>query len=235
MAKILIIDANNIAYRAYYTGNMRERFIHMCKTARKLIKPTQTYYVFDSDEKNIRYDLYSDYKKDRNSDENRSSQVTKLYEEVKSYKPTTTFRCSEADDGIAFLTKKLNCDITILSSDKDMWGLINDTVKVLWFGHKNFSKTLEIIDANKVKEKLGVFPHQVYDYKALMGDPSDGIKGAKGIGKVGAAKLISEFDNIDNVYKNLENISTSLRKKLIESKANVYLSKQLVSPIEVEL
>lgn len=104
----------------------------------------------------------------------------------------------EADDAMATLarrTEKKGYITAIFSADSDMFQCVTDSTFVV----KPISKGIEIIDSDKVQEHLGVHPDQVPLLKALSGDPSDGIPGVNGIGKVGAAKLIEKLSSYTNI------------------------------------
>ena len=80
----------------------------------------------------------------------------------------------------------------------------------------------------EVIEEYGVTPEQIPDYKALVGDPSDNIPGVRGIGPKGAANLLQEFDSVDGVYENLDDVSAKgTRKKLEEGRESAFISLEL--------
>lgn len=149
----------------------------------------------------------------------------------------------EADDIIGTICEifknKNDYKIIIISGDKDIFQLINE--KVFVASPVVGLSTIKIYDEIEVKQKLDVLPSQITDYKALVGDPSDNYPGAKGIGPINAVKLIKKFENIDNIYQNLEKIeSEKIKNILIKEKENVYLSKKLATilknaPIEIDI
>ena len=133
----------------------------------------------------------------------------------------------EADDMIATVThlaKEKGYKVRVVSHDKDLYQLIDDD-------------RVTIVDAIKRKsvnedacfEKYGVTPKQFIDYQSILGDSADNVPGVRGIGKVGAEKLLKEFGSLDNIYENIEKITGANQKKLIESKEQAYMSKQLVT------
>ncbi|QSZ41594.1 DNA polymerase I [Sulfurimonas aquatica] len=133
----------------------------------------------------------------------------------------------EADDMIAtvtYLAKEQGHKVRVVSHDKDLYQLIDDD-------------RVTIVDAIKRKsvneaacyEKYGVTPSQFIDYQSILGDSADNVPGVKGIGKVGAEKLLKEFETLDKIYENLESIKGANQKKLIESKEQAYMSKELVT------
>ena len=133
----------------------------------------------------------------------------------------------EADDMIATVVKhakEKGYDVRVVSHDKDLYQLIDDGQVVVVDAVKR--KTM---DEEACYEKYGVTPKQFIDYQSILGDSADNVPGVKGIGKVGAEKLLKEFDNLDNIYKNIGLIKGANQKKLLESRENAYMSKELVT------
>ena len=133
----------------------------------------------------------------------------------------------EADDVIATVTKfaqKAGYNVRIVSHDKDLYQLIDDNHTVVIDAIKR-----KVMNEAECIEKYGVTPKQFIDYQAILGDSADNVPGVKGIGKVGAKKLLNEFGSLDNIYANIENIKGATQKKLIASKEDAYMSKQLVT------
>ena len=134
----------------------------------------------------------------------------------------------EADDMIAtvvHLAKKKGYKVRVVSHDKDLYQLIDDEANVV------------VVDAIKRKqmdekacyEKYGVTAKQFTDYQSILGDSADNVPGVKGIGKVGAEKLLKEYGDLDNIYAHVEEVKGANQKKLIASKDAAYMSKELVT------
>ena len=134
----------------------------------------------------------------------------------------------EADDIIATIAKKAKEQgiyVRVVSHDKDLYQLIDDSKVVLVDPIKN-----SIIDQEYCLEKYGITPKQFIDYQALLGDSIDNVPGVKGIGKVTASKLLKEWGSLDNIYANIEHITPKgVKQKLLEGKESAYLSKKLVT------
>jgi DNA polymerase-1 len=133
----------------------------------------------------------------------------------------------EADDIIATLVKfakEKGYKVRVVSHDKDLYQLIDDGNVVLVDAIKK-----QTINATLCEEKYGVTPSQFIDYQAIIGDTADNVPGVKGIGKVGAEKLLKEYKTLENIYENIDNIKGATQKKLIESKENAFMSKILVT------
>ena len=134
----------------------------------------------------------------------------------------------EADDIIASAVKKFaNEDIYIrvVSHDKDLYQLIkNDKVEIYSPAKK------ESYNEEGCFEKYGVYPKKIRDFLAIVGDTSDNIPGVKGIGEKGAKNLLDEFENLEDIYENIDKISNPRTKNLLlESKENAFLSKELAT------
>ncbi|MEA1956468.1 MAG: DNA polymerase I [Campylobacterota bacterium] len=133
----------------------------------------------------------------------------------------------EADDMIATVVKQAKLkgyDVKVVSHDKDLYQLIDDGKVIVVDAVKN--KTM---DEDAVFEKYGVTAKQFIDYQSILGDSADNVPGVKGIGKVGAEKLLKEYGDLDNIYDNLATIKGANQKKLIASKDEAYMSKKLVT------
>ena len=147
----------------------------------------------------------------------------------------------EADDilgTIATFAPNEECEVFVLTGDRDALQLISDRVHVLLVTN---TETVDF-DAARFVEKYGVASSQFVDVKALMGDSSDNIPGVPGIGEKTALKLIAEHGSLDGVYENLPTatLTPSVRRKLEEGRDSAYLSQKLATicrtvPIGTEL
>jgi len=133
----------------------------------------------------------------------------------------------EADDIIATIVKcakEKGYKVRIVSHDKDLCQLIDDDNVTLVDAIKR-----KVINEDACYEKYGVTPKQFIDYQSILGDSADNVPGVKGIGKVGAQKLLSEYGDLDSIYENIESIKGAMQKKLLASKDAAYMSKKLVT------
>lgn len=157
--------------------------------------------------------------------------------------PTFSMGGYEADDLIGTLSKKLFKKkfikkITIITGDKDLMQLVNRKVS-LYMPIHGLSES-KLFGQDEVKERLGVPPSQVIDLKALMGDMSDNYPGVAGVGPVVATNLLAEYQNLDNIYKNIDKIKSAVATKLTKDKDNAYMSQKLATiitniPIKLKL
>jgi DNA polymerase-1 len=130
----------------------------------------------------------------------------------------------EADDVVGTLCNKCQitnakCQITVVTGDKDYMQLVNDNVS-LYMPQKGLSDGI-VIDRDKVKEKLGVWPEQVIDYKALAGDSSDNYPGVTGIGPKTAVSLLEAFGSFEEIYKQITNTKSQVPNKFQISKSQI--------------
>lgn len=240
MKKLYLVDVSSMFFRAYYAvrplstskgvpTNAIYGFLSMIVKLLKDIQPDYIAFCFDRPEPSFRKDIYKEYKA------NRSEMPEDLIPQVPYIKKLTEalgipmFEQPgyEADDIIgtlAQLAKSNDLDVVIVSGDKDFSQLISKRVTML-DTMKNIVFTEE-----EVKNKWGVLPSQFIDYLAITGDSSDNIPGVRGVGPKGAEKLINEYGSLEKIYENLEQVrNESMKKKLIESKENAFLSKELVT------
>ncbi|MCK5785458.1 MAG: DNA polymerase I [Candidatus Sabulitectum sp.] len=132
----------------------------------------------------------------------------------------------EADDIIAGFALGSSIPVLILSPDKDLLQLVNSNVSVL--RPAKYGRTPTLVKDGDVTGIMGVPARYVADLLAIMGDSSDNIPGARGIGPKGAAKLIDKFGGVSDIYNNINSVEPgSLRKKLIDSSEMVELSLKL--------
>ena len=158
--------------------------------------------AFDSKVESFRNDIFKEYKSSRGIDKDILGQFS-LAEKATELLGITLLSMDqyEADDAIASVCsvfKNKNIKIIIGSLDKDlMQCLSNENIVMYSTRYKTFTKKQDVY------EKFGVYPKQIPDFLALVGDSSDGIPGMRGIGEKTAALLLQKYENIENIYKNL--------------------------------
>ena len=246
MAKktINLIDGYGYVFRAYYAlppmtspkGVPVCAVFGFCRMLLNLIekhKGEPLAVVFDSGGKNHRHHLYPAYKSNRPPAPEDLIPQFPLVREVCQALGVIVIEIpnQEADDLIAtyaHVAVKEGYKVNIVSSDKDLMQLVNDQV-AMFDPMKN-----KIIDHAGVVEKFGVPPEKVIDVQALMGDSADHIPGVPGIGPKTAAQLIQEYGSLDNLYAQIDSMSTSKRKEnLITHKDLAYVSRDLVTLIDL--
>ncbi len=249
--RVFLIDAHGLCYRAFYAvkalknskGQPTNAVFGFCNILRKMLadfKPTHVAVCFDVGRETHRQKKFADYKIQRQAmPDDLVVQMKTIRDVVSAYGfPIFEQEGFEADDVMATLSRRLakkNVDVFIATDDKDMAQLVDEHIKL-------YSPRQEkVVDAKDVAEKFGVTPERITDYIALAGDPSDNIPGVKGIGEVGARKLIGKFQSLEGVYKHVDQVlPPKLQEKLKASKTEAFLSKELATldtqvPLDADL
>jgi DNA polymerase-1 len=174
---------------------------------------------FDTKIPTFRHEMFKDYKAQRPATPlGIISQIPIAKKVLEAFKiPIFAKEGVEADDLIATICKKVGKDaeIFIVSGDLDNTQLVNENTKVYTLG-KGIKDTV-IYDIGRVRERFGVEPNQMVDFKALTGDPSDNIPGVEGIGKKTAAEIIQKYGSIKNLYEELSTDTAVLKPKVKEA------------------
>ena len=197
-------------------------------------KPDYVAIVFDTRKPTFRDKLFEKYKAKRAPMPDELSlqlpYVRRLCEAMRL--PILELDGYEADDIIGCLAQKAakeNLDVLLVTNDKDMMQLVDGNVRVLRAGTGG-AKNDVIVDAEKVKEILGVPPEKVVDVMSLMGDTIDNIPGAKGIGEKGATELIQKYGSVENALEHAAEVSNKrYREALQQQSEQVLMSKQLAT------
>ena len=246
MKKLLILDTSAIMYRAYFALiNLRNSkgknigailgFINQLEAAIKHFSPDYIIAAKDVRRKELkRTEIYSEYKGNRESaPDDLIEQMQDIDEILDGYNiPIIKIPGYEADDSIGSVANKFSKEmqVIILTGDKDLTQLVEENISVALMGKKSEDDPYRLIEtASDVKEFIGVYPEQIVDLFALMGDSSDSIPGVKGIGSKTGTKLIVEYGDLDNLYENIEEIKGKLKDKLIADKEMAYISKKLAT------
>jgi DNA polymerase-1 len=217
MKQLLLIDANSIIHRSFhalppFTGPSGEPTGALYGIASILLKlwreekPEYAAALFDRPEPTFRKKEYAEYKAQRPpAPDDLVAQIIEAHHLFEAFGITTFEKPGfEADDLIATLAERFKSEpdtqVVILTGDRDTLQLIEDDKVVVRTFNKGVSDTT-IYDEKAVIEKYGFMPAQMVDYKALVGDPSDNIKGVSGVGPKTATELIKKFGNIENIWK----------------------------------
>ncbi|MBI4033951.1 MAG: hypothetical protein HY378_00165 [Candidatus Brennerbacteria bacterium] len=256
MKTLLLIDANSLIHRAYHAlpplttpegkpiGAVYGLASMLLKIAREE-RPDYTAAAFDTPEATFRDELFEDYKAQRPKvDEELVGQLAEARNLFREFNiPSFEKPGYEADDIIATLAKKFdgggNLKVIILTGDLDTLQLVSGSEVVVKTPKKGVSETM-IYDEEAVKERYGVGPGKLNDYKGLTGDPSDNVPGVPGVGPKTASKLIQEFGSLEKLYENLGKTEGKLKEKLLENRGKALLSRKLVElrkdiPLEANL
>ena len=240
MKKLYLVDVSSMFFRAFYAirplsnqsgmpTNAIYGFVSMTIKLLREIKPDYLAFCFDRPEPSFRKELDERYKANRTEmPEELKPQVPYIRKVSEAFGIACFDKLSfEADDIIGTLAKwghENGCEVDIVSGDKDFGQLVKPNVFI-------YDTMKEIrYDVAGVVEKWGIEPRKFIDYLAIVGDSSDNVPGVKGIGPKGACKLLSEYDSLEDIYKNIDKIKPDgIRNKLIENKDEAFLSKKLVT------
>lgn len=253
--KVILIDGNSLLYRAFFAMPHFSTLEHQPTNAvygftmmlLRLIeeeKPDILVVAFDAPAKTFRHKEFEEYKAHRKpAPEELASQGPITREVVEAFNiPMLEVEGFEADDVIGTLARKAEAedyDAVIVTGDLDALQLVDEKVNVMRTV-KGVTETV-LYDEKTVEEQYGMQPRQFPDYKALVGDPSDNIPGVPGIGPKNAVKLIREFDNLENLLCNVEDVEPSrFQAALVASAEQAEFSKRLATivtevPLEIEL
>lgn len=241
MTKLLIVDGNSLANRAFYAlpflTNSKVQpsgavygFVNLITKIITDYRPDGIVVAFDHARKTFRNDIFEGYKANRRPTPPELISQFPVIKELLGIMNITVVEQEgiEADDIIGTISKKSNCQKIILSGDRDLLQLIDENTEV-WLTLKGVTDVAKIGLSN-LKEFYGVErPEQVIDLKALMGDKSDNIPGVKGIGDKTAAKMLGDFGSLDELYLHLEELKPRHKEILEQEKTMAYLSKELAT------
>lgn len=261
--RLVLIDSHALIHRAYHalpdfssskgepTGALYGLASMLLKLPEEL-KPDYIIAARDLPGKTHRHEVYEDYKGTRaEADQELIVQLQKAPEVFTAFGiPVLSAAGFEADDVIGTLVKKAesrdDIEVVIATGDMDTLQLVNDAVSVFTL-KKGINDTI-LYDSDRVHERYGFGPEHIVDYKALRGDPSDNIKGVKGIGEKTASELIEKFGSIEDIYEALEKheaaFAQEVKPRVFEllkgGKDDAFFSKQLATihtnaPVEFEL
>ena len=241
--KVILIDGNNLAYRAFYalpdtivtsSGTITNAVFGFTSMLIKLLeeqKPDTIICAFDSKKPTFRHKIFDGYKANREKMPSELiGQVILIKEVLKAFNIVSLEMAGyEADDILAMLakfTRNKFRETLIVSGDKDILQLVSEKIKVMAI-KRGITDTV-IYDEKKVKEKLGVTPDKIKDLLALMGDSSDNIPGIPGVGPKTARTLVKEYGSVEEIYNSINKIGNDrIRNLLSEHKDLAYMSKKL--------
>lgn len=235
----ILVDGSAYLFRAFHAlppltnskGEPTGAVYGVVAMLKKLLVEMDTHYiavVFDTKEPTFRHEMYKEYKANRTeTPPELIGQFPMLIKVIKAMGlPVLQIPGVEADDVIgtlAVMAKEEGWDTIVSTSDKDLAQLVNKGVKLI------NTMTDTVLDEKGVMEKFGVKPKQIIDYLALIGDTSDNVPGIPKVGPKTAAKWLAEYDTLDNIIKNAEQISGKVGESLRENIKILSLSKELVT------
>lgn len=241
--RLAVIDGKSVFYRGYYsmpnltladgtpTGGVYG-FASLAIELVKKLKPDFVAVAWDKKGTNIRkrLEIYPEYKAGRKkAPDDFYAQIPILYELLDAFGwPLYELDDYEADDILGAFAKQATekgIETCLLTSDLDALQLINPLVKV--YALKNGLANIEEFHEEYFEKKYSIRVNQFLDLKSLKGDSSDNIPGVSGIGEKTAIQLLQQFDNLDNIYNNLDKVKPAVAKKLIDGKKMAYISHEV--------
>ena len=258
MKKLLIFDASNYMFRAFYAAppmnnsagfptNALHFFTSMVLAVIHRIKPDVIAMACERRGKKFRHALYADYKGQREAPPEDLQKQFPYFRQITDAMgiPSYDAETFEADDVIATLTQqacKAGYQVVIASSDKDLMQLVKQDGSVIMLDamSKSRSKEYRVVTYDDVVARFNVEPERVADVLALAGDTIDNIPGCKGIGEKTAGKLIAEYGSLENLMARRGEIKKPAQKANLEAfAANAELSKKLTTlvfdvPVKLE-
>lgn len=263
----ILVDGHSLAFRSYFAfakgrdGGLRTStgiptsvcfgFLKSLLEVMAAYDPQYMAIAFDLATPTFRHEADETYKAGRPETPEDFKPDLKNLQELLTYLnlPAITAPGYEADDVLGTLTKKASAAgyrVKILTGDRDLFQLV-DTAKqisVLYLSTDELRRSgkgkSQEFGPEAVKEKLGIIPEQVIDYKALCGDKSDNIPGVKGIGDKTALQLLEAYNSLDGIYAAIDEIKGATKKKLEEGKEAAYHSQRMATiiqdvPLEINL
>ncbi len=254
--RYMLVDGNALVHRAFHAipvlstksgepTNAVYGFAVILLKAIKDLKPTHIAVTFDLAGPTFRHKENKEYKATRvKAADELYAQFPRCKEVVRNLGiPVYEKEGFEADDLLGTLSALIekenpndgNFETMIVTGDLDTLQLISDNTKVYTL-RKGLTDTA-IYDRAAVKERYGITPEQMVDFKAIKGDPSDNIRGVEGIGEKGASDLIKEYGSIENIYKNIDKLKEKTRKLFETQKEGVdmsYFLSKIIRDVPIE-
>ncbi|MCQ2145070.1 MAG: DNA polymerase I [Bacteroidales bacterium] len=244
--RLFLIDGHALVFKMYYAF-LRRPMINskgadmsilygFTKYLLEMIekeRPTHLAVSFDPPGGTFRNQMYPEYKANRDATPqlviDALEPLTELCESLRI--PVLMMMGFEADDVIGSMAKraeKEGYEVYMVTPDKDYGQLISENIFQYKPGKGGDER--EIFGIKEIQEKYGIQrPEQVIDMLAICGDTADNVPGVKGVGEVGASKLIAKYGSLENIYAHLDELTASQRAKFEDAKDHIDLSKQLVT------
>jgi DNA polymerase-1 len=254
--KLFLLDAYALIFRSYYAFIKNPRitskglntsaifgFLLTLDEVLRNQKPSHIAVVFDTPQPTFRHEMYKEYKATRDeTPEDIKKAVPYIKKLIEAYRiPVIECPGYEADDVIGTLARKASekgFTTYMMTPDKDFAQLVTGTI--FMFKPSRSGNESVVWGVDDIRREFGVEqPRQVIDILGLMGDTSDNIPGAPGIGPKTAEKLISEFGSVEEVLNNTANLKGKLKESLENNREQVIISKKLATievnaPVELD-
>ncbi|AIQ68073.1 DNA polymerase I [Paenibacillus graminis] len=243
MDKLILIDGNNIIYRAFFAmppltntaGQQTNAVYGFTTMLLRLIeehKPTHMIVAFDAGKITFRHEGYEDYKGGRQKTPPELSEQFPMLKELLRNLGVPQFEIDgyEADDIIGSISREADeagRQVMIVSGDKDMLQLASEHTTVALV-RKGVTE-VEMYGPQQIRDKYDLTPQQIIDLKGLMGDASDNIPGVPGVGEKTALKLLQQFGSVEGVLAGTDELKGKMKEKLEEHADSAIMSKKLAT------
>jgi len=243
MDKLILIDGNNIIYRAFFAmppltntaGKPTNAVYGFTTMLLRLIeehKPTHMIVAFDAGKVTFRHEGYQDYKGGREKTPPELSEQFPMLKELLRDLGVPQFEIGsyEADDIIGTISREADeqgRQVMIVSGDKDMLQLASEHTTVALI-RKGVTE-VELYGPEQIREKYNLTPLQIIDLKGLMGDASDNIPGVPGVGEKTALKLLHQFGSVEGVLAGTGELKGKMKEKLEAHAEDAVMSKKLAT------
>ncbi len=245
-SNLVLVDGSSYLYRAYHAlpkltssrGEPTGAVHGVLNMIQKLVREHDTEHfvvVFDAPGKTFRDEMFEEYKANRPPmPDDLRAQIEPLLEAVTAMGlPLLRIEGVEADDVIGTLCRQgaaANMQVLVSTGDKDMAQLVNDDVTLV------NTMTGSVLDRDGVKKKFDVYPEQIIDYLALVGDSSDNIPGVPKVGAKTAARWLNQHGSVSEIVAHADEITGKVGESLRENLQQLELSQKLATiRLEVEL
>ena len=236
MKKLVIVDGNSLLFRAYYatsfTGTIMRRkdgfptnaifgFSNMMNKIISTLKDGDLLFVsFDTGKKTFRHKEMETYKAQRKPiDEDLKLQLPVARELLKAmgvfYYELEGYEGDDLAGTVAKIGSNANLEVDVYTSDKDYLQLINNNISIYMI--TKGIKEIKIMNKESLFNDMGLTPDQIRDYKGLMGDPSDNIKGITGVGEKTAIKLLQQYSSLEGIIEAMKNEKSKLAQKILDN------------------
>jgi len=246
MTKLALLDGHSLAYRAFYalppdlatpSGQVTNAVFGFTSMLIKLLDdeaPDAMAVAWDRREPTFRSAQYPEYKANRESAPDLfRSQVPIIKEVLEALQiPQVSVSGFEADDVIATLVgdgRDLGYDVLVVTGDRDAFQLSSVDVTVL-YTKRGISDTVHATP-DWIVERYGISPERYVEFAALRGDTSDNLPGVPGVGEKTAARLINQYESLEDLFDDLDSMTPKLRENLAAARDQVMLNRELMTMV----
>lgn len=253
----MLVDGMALLFRAYFATAVHGQFMVNSKgvptnavygfvkhflAAVSNFNPSHVAVCWDMGSKTFRTEMYDGYKANRpEAPIELIPQFDLVKDVVEAFDvPNIGLQGYEADDCIGTIASRVKEEafVSILTGDQDILQLLDERISVVLL-QKGYGNYL-VHTKDSFYEEKGIHPRQMIDLKAFMGDTSDNYPGVKGIGEKTALKLLQQFEHIEGVLENLDQLTKAQRTKIEQDLEMLHLSRQLAEikcdvPVECAL